>query len=272
LEYPIVLSIDGVKARVQNYIIGFYSNLNDKPVFLNVAVGINSSVTPSATHGLNWGNLINDLNTWVIINGYNDHVYIMGAIDTETQWIASPYYVDPQAVTDWISWYSYATPHDAYNFGNAADCPFDYPYTEPESYPVYDQVCFEAGWTQNYWSQEKIAEISYGEFRPLPEVYDKDGVNAQQWFRIGLYSKLGLNKIMRFDGSLTQHYACRQKEKELGHFPPECVDTNSNPHHGYAHLYSALLQDHYGRIYFPMDFKTDIIWFKGDAWNLIPGD
>ncbi|MBN1149156.1 MAG: hypothetical protein JXA78_17990, partial [Anaerolineales bacterium] len=241
----LILSLEGVKARVQNFIIGFHNEIGNCPAFLTIAVGINASITPSQTHGQNWGNLIDSLNTWVIDNDYADHVYIVGAIDIETQWIESPYYVEPQDVIDWVNSYSNATIHRAYNFGNAAWCPMDYPPTYPEFQNVTAQICYSAGWTPNKWTQEEIYLVSKGRMMPIPEIYHNLGYNADQWYRIGLYSKLRHGYTMEFQGSLTQSFACKQKGCPS--------DIDNTPNLGYSQLYNGLY-DPYNRIFRPMYF------------------
>ena len=82
-----ILSLETVKTWVEEYISGFYYNIDNPTIFLTVAVGINASVTQSAAHGTNWANMIDDLNDWIVTHHFEDHVYVIGAIDIETQWI-----------------------------------------------------------------------------------------------------------------------------------------------------------------------------------------
>lgn len=55
---------------------------------------------------------------------------------------------------------------------------------------------------------------------PLPEIYHAGGIDVDSGYRIGLYSKMKHNLTMRFDGSLTQYWVCKQN-KIGGQLPPE---------------------------------------------------
>jgi hypothetical protein len=259
-----IISIMSVENRVKYYIQGFYYNIENRPVFLTVAVGINASRALPTGNGTNWGYMINNLNDWLVANGFNDHVYVVGAIDIEPDWGLSPWEITP-----WIDAYDNSSNHRAYNFGNALDCPRDLPPMEPEYQTPISRSCLYPN-----WYQDDIANISKGIMRPLPQIYHYGGWNADRWYRIGLYKKfLTPSDPLEFHGSLTQYYACEQgREDHGGELPPDCIGANNAPNVGYTQLYNILLSDPYDRILRPMYFKTDILWYEGDYQCLYPGD
>jgi hypothetical protein len=260
----IKITISSVESRVKYYIQGFYYNIEARPVFLTVAVGINASRTLPVGNGTNWGYMINNLNDWVVANGYQDHIYVVGAIDIEPEWGLSPWEITP-----WIDAYDTVSNHRVYNFGNAIDCPRDIPPTEPEHQTPISQSCLYAN-----WYQDDIANISRGIMRPLPQIYNYVGWNAERWYRIGLFRKFqNPSDPLVFHGSLTQYYACEQGREDYGgELPPDCIGANNSPNVGYNQLLNILISDPYDRVLHPMYYKTDILWYQGDYQCLYPDD
>ena len=102
---------------------------------------------------------------------------------------------------------------------------------------------------------------------PIPQIYStyKDanspnGYNAEQWYRIALYSELKHNKNMYFSGVLTQQMACSQKSN--------CSqDTKNSSADAFSQLANQLFSDPYGRttgVGLNYYWRTDIGYFEGD--------
>jgi len=245
-----ILSIETIKTRVKEYINGFSNNIHSDSISLTVAVGINASVIPSAAHGTNWANMIDDLNDWVVAHHFENSVYVIGAIDIETQWNPTPQQIQP-----WINAYDAPTIHRAYNFGNALDCPRDLPPTYPQSQSPVNRFC------RDYWYQDDVADVSGNHYMfPLPEIYHIDGRDSDTWYRIGLYHFFDTGYKMNFHGSLTQYFACLQKGW--------CNGADLYPITGYDQLYNKL-NDPYNRVTRSMYYKTDILWYEDGYYQCL---
>jgi len=198
--------------------------------------------------------MIDDLNDWIVVHHFEDHVYAVGAIDIETQWDPTPQQIQP-----WINAYDAATNHRAYYFGNALDCPRDLPPTQPQSQSPVNRLC------RGSWYQDDVAEASVNHHMfPLPRKYHTDGRDSDTWYRIGLYNYFDAGSIVDFHGSLTQYFACLQKGG--------CDGANLYPTTGNNQLYDEL-NDPYGRVTRSMYFATDMIWYENGSYQcLYPED
>ncbi|MEW5873112.1 MAG: hypothetical protein AB1894_27885 [Chloroflexota bacterium] len=265
-DYMTFLTPNDIKQHVQNYVRGFYGELGMSDAILTVVVGVNSSRSLSQNHGSNWGLMINDLNSWAGQYGYSGQVRIVGGIDAETNWRS------PSESREWANGYSLTSYYRAYNFGTASGCPLDLPSTEPQYQNPTPQTCPTVQGPTPAWTQDDVYYVSWmGDMWPLPEIYNTVGANADQWYRIGLYSKLKYNNTMHFYGSLTQFYACEQQRDPITkQLPADCIGTNNYPSVGYAQLLDRLQSDPYNRIAYPMIFMTDIYGITGIQWKKIP--
>jgi hypothetical protein len=253
-DYATIVNIGQIMDAVKEYATGFYYGLgNDYESFLTIIVGTNSSgYYVSSGHGIAWANMINDLNTWLINNGYNSQIAIRGGIDIE------PGFGYPQDAIDWTDGYSSIGTYEFYNFGSADDCPEYYPPTDPQyQYGIDPENCLiTPDWT---WTQQHIFHVSWESLKafPFPEIYRNDEKNARQWYRIALYSYFHY-RTMTFFGTLTTYEAC----KRAG-FPPECDDIDNPPEEGHRQLLFYLSNDPYDRVREPLNWITDIMWYVG---------
>jgi hypothetical protein len=251
-DYATVLYTDQIKQAVMDYSLGFWVGLgSDFESMITIIVGTNSSgYHVSMAHGEAWGIMINELNDWLINQGYSGQIAIMGGSDMETN------FRPPSEAVAWVDGYSGVGNYVFYNYGNAAGCPLDYPPTEPEyQYPIDTRYCEAFGWTQEtiYWT-------SWGSYRafPFPEIYSHDEANAQQWYRIALYSFLKHNRIMWFYGTLGEYEACKQ----LG-FPDTCNQIDNSADEAHRQLLAWLSSDPYDRVREPLQWSSDIMWYTG---------
>lgn len=257
-DYTNVIYTPQIKSAVMAFSHGVWNGLDsDYESFLTIIVGTNSSgsyVTPE--HGQAWGTMINELNTWLVSQGYNSQIAIVGGSDMETNFRA------PSEASEWVDGYSVTGSYPVYNYGNASGCPLDYPPTEPEHQSgIVARQCDVQGWTQ-----EDVFYVSWGSIRafPFPEIYNIQGANAQQWYRIALYKNLVYGSTMEFRGSLAQYTACEQERDPItGQLPPDCIGTNNTVDAAHAQLSTWLSSDPYDRVREPLQWKSDMMWYEG---------
>jgi len=224
---------NGVKA----FLYGFHY-CSTSPVSLTLSVGVNNSgAGVTREHGVAWAQMVNDLNTWVIIPpSYADKIAaVWGGIDAEPSWNS------PAVTRAWVDGYAatYTGQSKYANFGSCDGCPYS---GCPACVP------------NNNWSRDDIWYVSWGAAPayPLPEIYLTSGVNADQWYRMSLYAYTNHGYRMSFVGSLTQWNACQ----EVG----GCAGTDNRPEAGYLQLYNAVNAD--SRTAQTIRWSTDISWYK----------
>jgi hypothetical protein len=257
-DYNTVIHIPQIKSAVMIFSQGFWNGLgSDFESFLTIIVGTNSSggyVT--GEHGVAWGTMINDLNTWLVDEGYSGQIEIVGGSDMETN------FRPPNEASAWVNGYSSTGFYPVYNFGNASGCPLDYPPTEPQyQNGIVAQECGDLGWTQY-----DVYEVSWQSLLafPFPEIYNVYEANAKQWYRIALYKNLVYGGKMLFRGTLSQFTACEQmRDPYTRELPPECVGTNNTSEAAHIQLLEWLGNDPYNRVLEPLQWKTEIMWYEG---------
>jgi hypothetical protein len=223
---------------VEGFMSGFY-NCSPSGVKLTVAVGVNNSgAGVTREHGMAWAQMVNNLNAWIVgppYPSYADKLTAYGAIDAE------PGFGTAAATRAWVDGYAagFIGLSKYVNFGSCDSCPFTgCPTCVPSN-----------GWTLDdiwYVSWKLLPAL------PLPEIYRTDGANADQWYRMSLYSYTNHNSRMNFVGSLTQWNACQ----EVG----GCAGTDNSPGDGYLQLYNAINAD--SRTAWSMPWSTDMSWQK----------
>ncbi len=188
----------------------------------------------TSAHGQAWAQMVRDVNTWITSAGYNSKMSAAGANDMEPSWDS------PTETKSWVGGYFSATPVVAlYNYGSCDSCPyFGCPTCTPN----------------NGWSLDDIWYVSWGATAayPLPEIYLASGANADQWYRMGVYSYTNHGNAMNFQGSFTQWQACQ----DAG--PGACPYTGNTPATGWTQLFNALGSD--PRTSQPLNWSTDITW------------
>ena len=257
-DYSTEIYTPQIKSSVMIYSQGFWTGLgSDYESFLTIIVGTNSSgYHVTQEHGAAWGVMINELNNWLVSQGFNNQIRIVGGSDMETNFRA------PSEARAWVDGYSSTGLYPVYNYGNASGCPLDYPPTEPKYQAgIIARQCDTQGWTQ-----QDVYHVSWGSTQayPFPEVYNTQEANAQQWYRIALYTNLVYSDVMEFRGSLAQFTACEQRRDPVsGQLPPDCIGTNNTPEEAHSQLLEWLSSDPYDRVREPLQWKTDIMWYEG---------
>lgn len=224
-----------------------------------IAVGTNSSggtITDliAQRHGEAWANLIIEINNrYLDYPGLSTRVSAAGANNIEPGF--NPAYIPRH----WLAGYnSVSNRKILYVVASADGCPQYYPPTEPETGIYSPGICNDG------WTQEDIYYVSWGAYSswPYPEIYNTLGANADQWYRIGLYSKLSHNSMMYFRGSMTQLAVCLQLREE-DPYNPYCIGTDNDPTTGFIQLYTRIESDPYNRIYNSMHWATDMKRYYG---------
>ena len=120
--------------------------------------------------------------------------------------------------------------------------------TDPETgTPTANSPC------NNGWVVDNIWYVSWGAypFYVIPEIYNTAGVNAEQWYRISLYSALYKGSKIYFPGTLTQYQACQQ----MG----SCSGQDNTPSQGWAQLFNSVGADSRTALT-NIRWSTDIKW------------
>jgi hypothetical protein len=132
-----------------------------------------------------------------------------------------------------------------YNFGTCDSCPY---FAHPEWTP------YAYG-----WNFEDIYYVSWGAplAYPLPEIYQRNGQHADQWYRRSLYAYSNHGASMVFSGAFTQWAACQ------GPSLPAVTCRNNQldntPSDGWSQLYYTLNSD-VRTAQSILEWSTDITW------------
>jgi hypothetical protein len=239
------VSIDQISASVVSFALGFYQCTTNDTV--KIAVGTNSSggtVTDliANSHGVAWANLIIGINNQL----QNSYPYVLNRVEVVGGNNIEPDFNPTYVPLHWLQGYnSVANRKSLYVIASAAGCSETYPPDEPESGYRSPGSC------NNGWTQDDIYYVSWGapSSLPFPEIFDPQNANANQWYRIGLYTKLSHNTTMWFRGSMTEFAACQQQQP--------CAGDNS-PSTGFAQLYTRIDNDPHRRIGNNMTWATDM--------------
>jgi hypothetical protein len=207
---------------------------------LNVAVGTNNyrgatqQADTSFAHGQAWGQMINQLHTWLQSQappGVSERVAVYGGNDIEMSWNT------PALTRAWVNGYASATPRPFINFGTCDGCPTT---GNPTQNP------------NNGWSVEDVWFVNSAPAAiPFPEIYLRSGINADQWYRMSLYAAQNKGGPLPFGGLLTQWQACRDRSACGGL-------TDNTPQQGWQQLQDALNADL--RTAMPLPLPSDITW------------
>lgn len=222
---------------VQNFAWGYYSCLGeDRDSHLTIAVGTNNwqggDVTPD--HGRAWALMVNDINQWLIDNGYFAQVGVGGGGDIEVGWNT------PEKSRAWVDGYDSANAWPLYFFGDAAGCP-------PSG------SCGTSSFPS--WTQEDVWYVSWGAppSVPLPLIYANSGIHARQWYQLSLYGYNNQDGRMNFGGAVTQYQACQQRPSSL------CQLLDNTPPEGWSQLWETLNVD--ARTAQELLWSTDFRWY-----------
>jgi hypothetical protein len=246
-----------VRDRVENFASGLYSCSTTVPLF-TILVGVHSdSGYVTAAHGTAWANMVDEVNNYILANGWDSQVWAMGAIDIE-----SGFYAPVSQLKSWVNAYSDATDTSfLYNFGALSGCPTNAQYTTSPGYKcsggsgcgATTSGCF---YQNDYWylswgcrTCRNIGEIYNETVVTLPNGNPSDP-NAQQWegIRRYTYHQKG-NDLMYISGSTTQNKACAQRS---------CNGTNNTPLTGWTHLHNS--EGAYTPTEIYLAWSTDMMW------------
>lgn len=237
------VTITQISNAIKNFSAGYYTCVADDR-YSQIYVGIGttnyhtsiSNTTDFTNHGIAWARMVNDLNDWAIAQGYSGQVHIVGANDVELAWNT------PTITKAWANGYHTVDRYDWYDYGSLDGCATR---SNPNS-----TIC------GNGWTREDAWYITYGTLPvwPLPLIYATNGVNAQQWALLSLYSYNTRGYSFIFVGEMTQKQACDQ-------YPGQCPSLDNTPQQGWTQLFNELKKDTHTAFVPP--WSTDIKWWNG---------
>jgi hypothetical protein len=233
-------TIAEITAAVENFGYAYWNCVNsDFDSHLRIAIGTNNfkgdtNSAVNAGHGIAWANMISAVNDWFVNNCPNKcdgQVDAVGANDIELSWNT------PAATIDWLNGYTSVTKYPLYNFGAIEGCPWLAHSTYTCLWGNLEQVWFVV------WGSPPV--------QPLPEIYLTNGINAEQWYLMSVYSYQKHGEKMQFIGPMTETQACQQ---EGG-----CPKIDNPPENAWWQLYRLLNGDPRtaGEM---LPFLTDIKW------------
>lgn len=220
-----------VRQAAQAYGEGAWQCMGGEKATTRLTVGIGTSNfgrDVTFQHGQAWAEMVNQANEWAQKTGLLSTVEFAGANDIEMSWAG------PKRTKAWVRGYDSAAKWPYYDYGDAADCP-------PRG------NCLGA------WTQEDLWFVAWGARTalPLPQIYTPNGVMAEQWYRLSLYSYRVHGAPMRIAGVMSQRTACRQSSDS-------CRGMNNSPASAWHQLHRALNRDR--RTAQPLRWSTDIAW------------
>ena len=287
-DYASYIFMSDVEDAVHQYVNGYLDGCaNNHNSTLTVVVGTNSSgVWINYDTGQAWRQMIFGTSTttglrfWVshLQNNNPQHVFIEGGIDIEPD---NYDWQTPSFINQWLHGYAsiYSgenLEHRLYAFNAATACPYDLPPNEPPSNPDVSPKNCNIVTTDRFgnnhytWTQEDVYEVSYHDYTigvwpdiyPIPQIYVEptsqhlNGINAEQWYRIGLYYHLKYGYQMAFLGVITQQKACSH---EGG-----CPGAENSSSAAMSEFSTQLSSDPHGRTTSEyLNWATDIGFFEG---------
>ena len=242
---------------------GYYDCLgDDRESYLRVGIGTsNEGSDVSWSHGEKWAILVDSVNDRLLEQGYRGEVTAVGASDIEPDWNS----VTKSA--DWIEGYFNAYGYNEfYNVGAASGCPINLPPTEPESGSYNPENC------NNAWTQESIYNVTWQNIgsRPIPQIYDNYENNAQQWYRLALYSYLTHGGVIAHYGTVAQYGSCQQHKELCDDWGGNWCDIadvcfinnlDNTPEAGFLQLKRWINSDPYNRVKSNMRWATDMEYY-----------
>ncbi len=237
------VTISQISDAVKNFGQGYYTCVaNDRSSQVIVGIGTTnyhtsiSNTTDFYNHGVAWASMVNDLNAWLTNQGYASQVLVVGANDVELAWNT------PAITKAWVNGYKSVYKYDWYDYGSLDGCATN---SNPSS-----TIC------GNGWTREDAWYVTYGTkpVWPLPLIYATNGVNAQQWALLSLYSFNTRGYSFIFIGPMTQKQACDQS-------PGQCPGLDNTPEQGWNQLFNELRRNSFTSFIPP--WLTDIKWWNG---------
>ena len=220
-------STSQIASAVEQFARGYYLGTGtDTSSTTFIAIGTTNYYDPSSinevtpSHGQAWGQMVDQVASWVVNGGYSRQVTIVGASDMELDWNSRT------TTRNWVDAYSQAGSWALYDYGDAGGCP-----SSSSTNTKVSQPC------NNGWTQDDVFYISNGAPKalPSPQIYNTQGTNANQWRQVALYGYNGPpQRFMYFYVELTQYKACQQRPSSL------CNGANNTPATGWTQLSNAL--------------------------------
>jgi hypothetical protein len=208
---------------------------------LLLGVGTNnagSNVTQG--QGNAWAMAVNNVNGWIMSQGFSNREYAVGASDIEVE------YNSPATTQTWVNGYASSARSVYFDYGDASGCPEDDSST--------NRPC------SNNWMQGDVVNAAWANGAGIasPQIYNTQGDQAKAWQSLDYYARTNSNSSpnpsgsMPIAGSLTQWGACHAQ----GH---TCDPTTENsPDQGWQQLNTALTSSQVTTQNLP--FSSDITW------------
>jgi hypothetical protein len=232
------VGLDEIEECVKDFALAYFkASGTDVDSNVVIGVGTNNKGTSIETkaiavnHGLEWAEMVNEINAWAVDEDVFSQVQVYGASDIEVAWNTVGW------SRAWVDGYDQANQYPLLHFGDAAGCPYADGSTST--------TC------GNEWTLEDVWYVSWGSGAslPLPLIYLTNGVHAKQWANLSRYSVSQHGSPINFTGVLTQWQACEQAD---------CKGTDNTPNQAYDQLYTELAKD--PQTAQVMDWRTDIRW------------
>lgn len=221
-----------IRDAVEAFVLGYW-NCSPPSAYIKVAIATNNHGTEvNSNHGQAWANMVNSVDSWIGLMGYYSKLSVAGASDMEPAWNTAA------ATRAWADGYDSVNNREYYDYGSCDSCP-----------TTNCPNCQIA----NNWTKDDVWYVSWGvpPAWPWPLIYATSGVNADQWYRMSLYSYTNHGGRMIIKGSGTQWQACQQH-------PGTCSNLDNKPSMGWGQLAQWLNLD--TRTAQSLDWSTDIKW------------
>lgn len=227
-------SLNDITLASEAFLNSFYL-CSPAGAYLRLVVGtVNYGSDVTSGHGAAWAAMINNIAAWIVEPpSIASKVTVRGGNDME------PSFGAPSVTRAWVDGYTsvYTGTSYLYNYGSCDGCPY--------------KAC--TGCTPNNgWTLDDVWYVSWGAKPawPVPEIYLTNGVHADQWYRMSLYSYTQHGQAFDFKGSLTQWQACQTNGP--------CPYLDNTPVAGWTQLYSAVNAD--SRTRQNLGLASDISW------------
>ena len=189
-----------IASIAENFIGGFiYCAATDTTsrVHVGVATSNDSNVNTTAAHGSGWAALVNTVNSYVQSSAWGARATIYGSSDIEPSFNASV--ANSKA---WVTAHVAGTSR-AFMPNNSMDgCPTSGTYSASTG-------CNAPSSGAPAWTVEDLWQVSSGgAMAPVPQIYN--GAQAQQWYRMSVYSKSAKGYKTFFKNTMSQQKACQQ--------------------------------------------------------------
>lgn len=232
-----------IEISARNFAVGYYvCSGTDTLSRLIVGIGTNNYqddadctfCAVNYAHGKAWGEMVNRVNAWIVEKGYSSQTSAAGANDIELSWNTYT------RTRDWLDGYNSVSSYQMLNYGAVEGCPtFAYPGAR----------------CANGWTKDQVWDVIWGSptVWPVPEIYANNGVNAQQWYLMSVYSYDAHGLAIEFRGVMTQYQACLQYPGD-----PTCAVLDNTPLEGWTQLQT--LVDSNPKTRHRIIYSTDIRW------------